>query len=232
MSAASVTAANAANTTSANGSSKVFNKSLDQNAFLTLFLTQLKYQDPTNPMESYELASQLAQFSSVEKLSDINTNLAALKSSLASLTNAQMVNLIGKQVVAQANTLQVTNGKASTGQYQFDLASGTAKVTIAISDENGNAVRTKTIDSQAGGQYQVDWDGLDNSNNKVSDGAYTFAVEAVDGNGNALEVSSSVSGMAYSFRMDQGSQYLILDGPDGVKVSAGSIMEIMAVTSS
>jgi flagellar basal-body rod modification protein FlgD len=232
MSVTSVTGSNAASTTGSTESSSIFNQQLDGNAFLKLFLTQLQYQDPTNPMESYEMASQLAQFSSVEKLANINTNLTALQTSLSTLTNAQMVGLIGKQVVAQANTLQVSGGTASNGQYQFELASGTAKVTITISDENGNAVRTKTIDAQAGGQYQLDWDGLDSSNNKVSDGTYTFAVDATDSSGNSLDVTNSVSGTAYSCRLEQGSPYLILDGPAGIKVPASSITEITAATAS
>lgn len=223
----------ARNNNSTTGSSSIFNSQLDANAFLTLFLTQLKYQDPTNPMESYELASQLAQFSSVEKLTNINSSLAALQSSLSSITNGQMVGLIGKQIVAQANTLQVTGGTSTNAKYEFELPSGgTADVTITIADENGNVVRAKTVKAQAAGQYQVDWDGRDNANNVVSDGTYVFQVEALDTSGNHLEVATTVSGTAYSYHFDASSPYLVLDGPNGVKVSPGSILEIMQVTSS
>jgi flagellar basal-body rod modification protein FlgD len=233
MSVTSVSAANEASTASSAKSSGVFNSQLNANAFLTLFLTQLKYQDPTNPMESYELASQLAQFSSVEKLTDINANLTSLQSSLSSITNAQMIGLIGKSVVAQANTLQMTGGNASNAAYAFEPASGgTANVTITIYDESGNPVRTKTLGSQAAGQYQVDWDGRDDSSNRVSDGTYTFKVEATDSNGNALDVATTVSGTAYSYHMDPNNPYLILDGPDGVKIPIGNVMEVMQVTSS
>ena len=134
---------------------------------------------------------------------------------------------------AQANTLQVTGGTASNAAYAFDLASGgTANVTITISDENGNVVRTKTLTSQAGGQYEVNWDGLDNSNTKVGDGTYTFAVKATDSSGNTLDVTSTVSGAAYSYHLDSNSPYLVLDGPGGLKIPTGNIMEVMQVTSS
>ena len=220
-------------TSSTTESSNIFKSQLDGDAFLKLFLTQLRYQDPTNPMESYELASQLAQFSSVEKLANINTNLTALQSSLSSITNAQMIGLIGKQVVALANTLQVTGGTASNAAYAFESASGgTANVTITISDENGNVVRTKTLSSQAAGQYEVNWDGLDNSNTKVSDGTYTFSVQATDSSGSALDVTSTVSGTAYSYHLDSNSPYLVLDGPGGLKIPTGNVMEVMQVTSS
>lgn len=229
----SITALGATTDTTATSSTSIFNSQLDGNAFLTLFLTQLQYQDPTNPMESYEMASQLAQFSSVEKLTNINSSLAELESALSSIGNAQMVGLIGKEVVAQSNALQVTGGTASNATYSFELDSGsTADVTITISDENGSVVRTKTLSSQAGGDYKVDWDGLDDSGNKVSDGSYTFAVKALDSGGNSVDVTSTVTGTAYSYRLDQSSPYLILDGPDGVKVSTGSIMAITQATSS
>jgi flagellar basal-body rod modification protein FlgD len=232
MSVTSVSATNAATTSSTTDSSSVYTSQLDANAFLKLFCTQLQYQDPTNPMESYELASQLAQFTSVQKLMDINTNLASLQSTVTSLANAQMVGMIGKQVVASTNALQVTAGTATNGQYQFDLDSGTANVTISISDANGNVVRTKTLSSQAAGQYNVDWDGRDSSNNKVSDGSYTFAVKATDSSGKSLDVTSSVSGTAYSCRLDSSGEYFVLDGPNGLKVPVSSIVEITDVTSS
>lgn len=222
-----------ATTTSSKSASDAVSNALDMDAFLTLFLTQLQYQDPTNPMESYEMAAQLAQFSTVSELSKMNSNVTSLLNSVSSLANAQMINLIGKEVVAQSNTLQVTDGTSSSGQYEFELASGsTATVTISISDEAGNVVRTKTLESQAGGEYEVAWDGLDNSGKKVSDGSYTFKVTATDSSGNRLDVSTKVSGTAYSYVMDGGGQYLILDGPNGAKVSIGNITQVSATTSS
>ncbi len=224
------TATSAASSTT---TSNIFNSQLDGNAFLRLFLTQLQYQDPTNPMESYEMASQLAQFSSVEKLTNINSSLAQLESALSSIGNAQMVGLIGKEIVAQSNALQVTDGTASNATYSFELDSGdTASVTITIADANGNVVRTKDLTGQAGGDYKVDWDGLDDSGNKVGDGSYTFTVKALSSGGNAVDVTSTVTGVAYSYRLDQSSPYLILDGPNGVKVSTGNLIAITQVTSS
>jgi len=236
MSVPTVTATNDTTAASSIATAKnndIFSSKLDGNAFLTLFLTQLQYQDPTNPMESYEMAAQLAQFSSVEKLAGIGASLEELRSSIASLANAQMIDLIGKQVVAQANTLQVTGGTASNAAYSFDLDAGsTGNVTIAIADENGNIVRTKALTSQAGGEYRVDWDGLDDAGNKVPDGPYTFAVKATDSGGNALNVTSTITGTAYSYRLDATTPYLVLDGPDGVKVPIGNLTEITQVSSS
>jgi flagellar basal-body rod modification protein FlgD len=199
---------------------------LDMNAFLTMFLTQLKYQDPTNPLQSYELAAQLAQFSSVEKLTDANSNLVKLQSYLSSLNNAEMVGLVGKHVVGQASTLQVTSGKATTADYQLNAPA--SSVSVKIYDENDTLVRTTSMGAQAAGKYQVNWDGCDDAGKKVSDGSYSFKIEAVDGKGNQLDVTSTISGLVYSFRLEQGNAYLILNGPDGIKLPAGDILEVTA----
>jgi flagellar basal-body rod modification protein FlgD len=198
---------------------------LDMNAFLTMFLTQLKYQDPTNPLESYELAAQLAQFSSVEKLTEVNSNMVKLQSYLMSLNNAQMVEMVGKQVVGRSNTLQVASGKSCSANYQLDVP---AKVSVKIYDENNALVRTMNVGSKSAGKYQIDWDGCNDAGKKVNDGLYTFRLDAVDGNGNQLDITTTVSGLVYSFRLEQGSAYLILNGPDGIKIPAGDVIEVTA----
>jgi flagellar basal-body rod modification protein FlgD len=198
---------------------------LDMNAFLTMFLTQLKYQDPTNPLESYQLAAQLAQFSSVEKLTEVNSNIVKLQPYLMSLSNAEMVGLVGKHVIGQASTLQLTSGKATTADYQLDAA---AKVTIKLYDEKNALVRTINVGAQAVGKHQIAWDGCNDAGKKMSDGLYSFDLEAVDGNGNKLDVTTTISGLVHSFRLEQGNAYLILNGPDGIKLPAGNIMEVTA----
>ncbi len=209
-------------TSASSAISKGYN--LDMNAFLTLFLAQLKYQDPTNPMQSYELAAQLAQFSSVEQLNKVNSNLTQLQTSLASLGNAQMVDLIGKKVVGQASTLQIASGNVSSANYQLG-ASGT--VTVKIYDANNNLVRTINVGSQDAGTYSVNWDGRNDSGTKLGDGTYTFKVEAVDAKSNALDVTTTVSGTVYSYRLDQGTAYLILNGAEGIKLPTSDVIEVL-----
>jgi flagellar basal-body rod modification protein FlgD len=199
---------------------------LDMNAFLTMFLTQLKYQDPTNPLQSYELAAQLAQFSSVEKLTQANTNLVKLQSYLSSLNNAEMVGLVGKHVVGQASTLQVSSGKATPADYQLDVPAN--NVSVKIYDENNALVRSMTMGAQAAGKYQINWDGYNDAGKQVSDGLYSFKIDAVDGNGNQLDATSTITGLVHSFRLEQGSPYLILNAPGGIKLPAGDIIEVTA----
>ncbi|NLI81074.1 MAG: hypothetical protein GX443_05215 [Deltaproteobacteria bacterium] len=198
-------------------------KTMDMNAFLMMFTTQLQHQDPTNPLESYELAAQLAQFSSVEKLTQVSAQLEEMQSYLSSLNNGLMVGMIGKEVVALNDGLQLVEGKASEGSYKLDVS---ADVTIKIYSESGTFIRTIKLGAQKPGSHEVSWDGCDGTGTKMPDGRYRFQVEAVDEEGRVLEISTTVSGTVHSLRMVDGVPYLVLDGSNGLELPVNSILEI------
>ncbi len=77
--------------------SSTSSNSMNEQSFLTLFLAQLQNQDPTSPMQSYELASQLAQFTTVEQLSQATTNLGDIQQYSANLNNGQITSLVAKR---------------------------------------------------------------------------------------------------------------------------------------
>src|SRR5512143_1369392 len=111
MSAMAVDSISAATGTSASSTIAAASKAMGKDAFLKLLITQLQHQDPLNPADSTEFTSQLAQFSSLEQLSNVNDNLTTLKLYQASINNAQAVSFIGKDIVAKGKTLQVTSGQ-------------------------------------------------------------------------------------------------------------------------
>ncbi len=213
--------ANAAQATAQPGSTGP--NSLDQNAFLTLFTTQLKFQDPMNPMESYELASQLAQFSTVQELSSLNDKMSNVESYLASINNAQMISCIGKQIIAQLDQLQVHDGKASSLSYQLE---GPCDVTVNIYDDQDHLVRSIDEGHQDAGQYQFQWDAMNGKGEPVDDGNYRVEIQGVTADGSKVAVQPEVSGIAYAFRIVDGSPYLILNGEDGPQVPIGAIKEV------
>jgi flagellar basal-body rod modification protein FlgD len=196
--------------------------------FLKLFCTQLQYQDPTNPMESYELAAQLAQFSSVEQLTEANTNLVAIESYLASLNNTEMVNLIGKDVVGNAGGILVNDGTVTSPSYTLPASdsSSTYAVTVKIYDSSDTLQRTLSLTGQSAGTYSVDWDGLDSSGAAVSDGQYYCTVTAEDSNGTTSTLTATNTGTVYSFVMDSTSPYVVLDGEGGLQVPISNVYEI------
>lgn len=196
---------------------------LGMDNFLTLFTTQLQYQDPTNPMDSYELAAQLAQFSTVEELTKLNSKIEDIETYLASLANAEMVNMVGKQVEASGNSIQLNDGKTTNASFEIGSA---ANVTVRIYNEDGTLVRTQALGQQTAGAHTISWDGRNDAGTKVSNGNYTFKVEAVGADGNAISAQTKVEGTVSSVRLENGVSYLMLGGSDGIKIPATNVIEV------
>jgi len=223
-SATDQTASAARTSTSAASGSGKSNQTLDMNAFLEMFMTQLKYQDPTNPLESYELASQLAQFSTVEQLTTLNNSVSDQQDLLLSINYGQMVNMVGKEVVGLDNSLQLKEGQTNRGAYRLDTSA--AEVTVKITDSQGGVVRTMTLGAKTAGQYDLEWDGRNDAGETMPDGTYKFTVMAEDNGGNSIDVTEMVIDKVYAFRFDSGSPYLILGGEDGIKLPIGAVLEV------
>ena len=111
---------------------------MDKDAFLNLLVTQLQNQDPLNPTDSVEFTAQLAQFSSLEQLSNVNDNLEQLQNYQASINNSQAVSLIGKDITAKGNALQLKDG--GPAGCNFSLDGSAAIVTISLYDSTGEFV--------------------------------------------------------------------------------------------
>ena len=164
-----------------------------------MFLTQLQNQDPTNPMQSYELASQLAQFTTVEQLSQATTSLNNIQQYSAGIDNGEITSLVGKQVTAQRSEIDVSSGSPTTLNYTL---AAPATVSFTIQDSNGNTVYTGNPGSQSAGSYSVPWTGKDSSGNTVADGAYTCTVTATASDGTATTVQTTVQGQVYSCNLN------------------------------
>lgn len=202
--------------------------SMDMNSFLTMFTTQLKYQDPTNPLQSYEMAAQLAQFSTVERLTQVNSTLKEMESYLSSMNNAQTIGLVGKQVTGSSNNVHVQTGSPSSLNFKLDAA---AQVTVKVYDASNNLVRTVSLGSLNAGSQEFKWDGRNSAGNPVADGNYTCKVEAVDSGNKVLDVQTTVRGTVYEWRMQDGVPQLVLNGQDGVNLNISQITEVMAPAS-
>jgi flagellar basal-body rod modification protein FlgD len=209
--------------TSTSSSTDATGSALNVDSFMKMFLTQLKCQDPSNPMQSYELSSQLAQFSSLAKLTEVSSTLSNIQGYQAAINNAEMASLVGKDVTASRSTISVKSDGVSTLDYTLGSAS---TVTISIIDADGNVVHTENKGAQNAGSYNIAWDGKDTKGNKVPDGTYICQVQAVDGSGNKTNVQPTIHGQVYSLSLDPANPYYTLSGADGTKVAASDIVKI------
>ncbi len=198
---------------------------LGKDDFLSLLVTQMRNQDPLDPMKGTDFAAQLAQFSSLEQLTNMNTSLQQSLSANAvlssSINNALAASLIGKDVRATASSFHYS--AAGSAQLGYSLTVPAASASVKIYDSNGTLVRTLTGGVNTGDNTVV-WDGTNDAGQAVGAGDYTFKVSAADSTGNDLSTSSFIFGKVSGVRFkSDGSVFVI----DGVEVSLANILEIM-----
>jgi len=153
---------------------RVAKKVLDMQDFIQLFITQLQYQDPMNPIENNEMAIQLALFNQVDQLFKINETLDTLVNMAKSLDLAYVSNLVGKRVKIESNIGRVENGEFLGGE--FTLEEPVNYLEIVIRDSKGSLIDKLQLSGLQAGTYKIDWDATDKNGNKVSDGNYTFSI--------------------------------------------------------
>jgi len=192
------TAAQVNSTTTTQSTSNNTDIGADQDKFMTLLVTQLKNQDPLNPMDNAAMTSQLAQLSTVQGINQVNTTLEALRSDQASQQSVQATNLIGKGVMVAGNSMTLSTSKASDGTsvsgavFGYDLASPADDVSVQVIDKSGAVVNTIDLGSGKIGSYSQAWDGTDSNKKQLPDGDYTFKLTATS-SGKTLTDATALS---------------------------------------
>jgi flagellar basal-body rod modification protein FlgD len=183
---------------------------LGKDAFLKLLITQLQNQDPLNPADSTEFTAQLAQFSSLEQLSNINENLETLGLYQASTNNAQAVAFIGKEILAVGDTLELTAGKPVA--CEFELAAEAKRVVVSIYSESGKFIREQVMTGPASGRQSLNWDGMDLAGHGAPGGIYRFEVLAEGLDGGRVAVTPLTRGLVDGVRFENNKPVLIMGG--------------------
>jgi flagellar basal-body rod modification protein FlgD len=192
-------------TATASSSSSTSTDGLDKDAFLKIFLTQMQNQDPLNPMDATDFTSQLAQFSSLEQLYNVNTNLQSLETSSGDSARYQAMDFCGKEVTAKGDQLSLGQDGSANGGFQLQ---GQADCTVQVTDSAGNMVRTIPLGTLSAGQQTFSWDGLDASGNRVASGSYNFSVSATDGTGSSVLADTTVTGTVTRVNLEGSSPIL------------------------
>jgi flagellar basal-body rod modification protein FlgD len=157
-----------------------------QNRFLSMLVAQMKNQDPLNPLDNAQVTSQMAQLSTVQGITDLNTSMQALADSLGAGQMAQAANLIGHGVLVPGNNVAPSAGYNVIG---MNLPNSADQVKVAIQDATGQTVRTMNLGSQSYGDHLFTWDGLTDNGSQAANGVYQFSVSAVQG-GNAMDATT------------------------------------------
>ncbi len=179
--------------------------------FLTLLIAELENQDPLAPMSSQDMASQLAQFGSLERLYSIDQQIGeSLDVDLVmsqAINNTMAASLIGRELVAVGDSTVLKGGQSN---LNFVLEDPAAEVTITILDEDGQVVRAIRREDLLSGEQAVLWNGTDNSGRSLPDGVYRFTITASDADGNAINAITTASGVITGVSYDTGMAILLV----------------------
>jgi len=174
-------------------------QALGRDDFMNLLVTQLRHQDPLKPMDRTDFTAQLAQFSSLEQLSNLNLKVEELSARQGQAIQTQMLGAIGRVVTAAGD--QVTAGGGQGAACQFELQEDAANVLASLFDAGGQLVAVVDGGAQPAGRGSLFWDGRDTNGNPVPAGAYRLEVDAFDAGGRPVTArtltSAQVTGVAY-----------------------------------
>lgn len=199
------------------------NSDLGKDDFLKLLVTQLKYQDPLNPMEDKEFTAQMASFSSLEQLTNISEGIDTLSQGSQRQEMLNAVAFIGKEVLAAGDSVSKVGNYVSTLSFSIDEAAGDCYVNIF--DKFNNIVETVQLGALAPGDYNVTWNGKDYAGNTVADGIYSVAMAAESTSGEPILINTQVSGKVRGVRVEGSSYMLTLE--DGREVSLLQIERVI-----
>lgn len=189
--------------------------------FLTMLTTQLKNQDPTEPMDVSQMTQQIAQYSGVEQQIKTNTNLEKLLSQSRQSQLSTAVSYIGKEVETDGNSGNLIGGQAP---FSYILPKTAGSVQITITNAAGAAVFQGQGTTKAGRNLVV-WDGINSfTGETMPSGVYTISIKAKDQTGAEMEADTRAVGIVNTVETDKDGNIVLNVGDVQVKYE-----EILAV---
>lgn len=164
---------------------------IGQADFLKLMTTQLQAQDPFKPMDSSQFLGQIAQFSQVSGLQDLNSAFAGLASSLTANQTLQGAALVGREVLVAGSRLNLGSEGSVSGAIEVPQSGW---LSVEISDASGQVVRHIDYGAQGAGRGDFSWDGLDDDGKRLPAGSYKFQAQVSSDGGSSVAANTYVLG--------------------------------------
>ena len=160
--------------------------SLDKNDFLNLFITQIQNQDPLNPKDGTEMASQLAQFNSLEQMININNSLEQLGQKTDQGQNINYINYLDKEVHVNNGKIALNDHKITDSRYVIKTPLNSTQLTVR--DSLGSIVAKLDMGPKKPGEYQISWDGMNEKGENVPDGVYKFSLFGIGSDNTEVDI--------------------------------------------
>jgi flagellar basal-body rod modification protein FlgD len=204
---------------SANTATKESSSAMDQSDFLTLMTAQMKNQDPFDPVDNTQMVAQMAQFSSLAGISEMNTTLQAIAAKLGATSTADMVSWVGRTVLTEgAVAYPRTDG--SLGGV-IELGADAAEVNVVIEGPNGEILKSVSLGAAKAGPMDFEWDGTTDTGEAAGSGPFTIRVAAQNADGDQITAKPLVWAPVTSVAMgSDGNPLLTLPGIGQVSTTA------------
>ncbi|MCP3732828.1 flagellar hook assembly protein FlgD [Sphingomonas sp. MG17] len=206
-------------TASANTATKESSSAMDQSDFLTLMTAQMKNQDPFDPVDNTQMVAQMAQFSSLAGISEMNTTLQAIAAKLGATSTADMVSWVGRTVLTEgAVAYPRTDG--SLGGV-IELGADASEVNVVIEGPNGEILKSVSLGAAKAGPMDFEWDGTTDTGEAAGSGPFTIRVAAQNADGDQITAKPLVWAPVTSVAMgSDGNPLLTLPGIGQVSTTA------------
>ncbi len=181
-----------------------------QDRFMKLLVTQMKYQDPLNPLDNAQVTGQLAQLSTVNGINKLNDTMQAMVQSVQGNQAMQAANLIGRRVMVPGSALSLSDGSAAFG---IELSTPVDRLQLTISDAAGHPVRVMDLGAQQAGTLMLGWDGSTGNGGTAPDGRYQ------------LQLTGTLAGQRVS------AQPLVIDQVSSISTGSGTAASLRLISS-
>lgn len=196
---------------------------LGKDEFLKMLVAQMRNQDPLNPMQGEELAAQLAQFSSVEQLISLNQHMEAQSGSndalLDALHRSSAVNLLGRNVLADGDLVNVAHGGAT--QVTVNVANAGGQAVLRIFDPSGQEVGSRELGNIPGGMQAIE---LGSAADGLPSGAYQYRLEVTGQDKQQVPVRTYTTGRVEGIQYGSNGAMLTVGG---LLIPFGAVIEVL-----
>ncbi|MEH6386499.1 MAG: flagellar hook assembly protein FlgD [Pseudomonas profundi] len=181
---------------------------LGKNEFMNLLVAQMNNQDPLSPQDNGEFIAQLAQFSTVEGIENMNTSMDSLLSGYQSSQALQASSLVGRSVIVPTMNAMVDTQEGIEGQLALTQRSD--NVSVNVYDEKGSLVSIVNMGAKEAGMLDFKWDGKNGSGETLPAGKYKFEAQAsINGENKQLATLLPANVDSVSLGMGQGGEMVL-----------------------
>jgi flagellar basal-body rod modification protein FlgD len=184
---------------------------LTKDDFLKLLSAQLQNQDPLNPMKQDKFSSELAQYSQLEQLTNINNNMKGMNKNMPVENKFFAASFLGKEILTNGSSLQLREG-ADSANVTFQLPEKAKNVMVRIFDNKNQMVQQVELEGLARGSQVFSWDGKDNQGLAAAPGEYRVQVQAWNDKVEQMKVQTKAAGTVTGVNFDNGEVMLLVDG--------------------